>query len=76
MIIDWTSGAIQQLPTGLGQNVWTWTGEAGAPAVETGAVDGSVSVVASVGGRLSVKPSVGGDVSVVASVLGRVEVKP
>ena len=46
------------------------------PAVETGAVDGTLSVAASVRGRLSVKPSVGGDVSVVASVGGRLEVKP
>lgn len=45
-------------------------------AGETGAIDGAVGIVASVGGRLSIKPSVGGDVSVVAGVGGRVEVKP
>lgn len=31
MIIDWTSGAIQQLPTAAGLDVWTWSGVSAAP---------------------------------------------
>ena len=41
MIIDWTNGAIQQLPTAAGLDVWTWSGlSAAVPAAVPASVLG------------------------------------
>lgn len=76
MIIDFTSGAINQQPTALPMGVWNWSVIAAATVIATGPVDGRIRTVASIRGRIGIEPSIDGTVDVLPSVGGRIEVKP
>lgn len=76
MIIDQTSGAVQQSPVMLGRGVWAWSAVEGAAVVVAGDVEGKIRPWPTIGGEIRAAARVAGTAQSSPSIGGEIRVNP